>query len=189
MMSAETQQTLSGFYQAFADALRARIRFILRGTPEEAEDVLQEVFVKACWKWESLASHSHPYGWLYRVATTTAIDAARHHQRFSAPCLPLPDEDRHPLSLHAQDPQDTCVLQETIAEALAALSPVERRLRLHESVYGEDGPLCQGCAEPLPYTKTRGNHVHYCPACKRARRRALERRQRVRRRQKGGEMR
>jgi DNA-directed RNA polymerase specialized sigma24 family protein len=131
-MNAATQQILTGFYEAFADALRARIRFILHD-PELSEDVLQEVFVKACCKWETLASHAHPYGWLYRVATTTAIDAARHQRRFAAPCVTLSSELPDPRQ---PDPQESILAREHLSDLLSLTREQELALLLREASTG-----------------------------------------------------
>lgn len=131
-MNSETQATIAHYYQTFADALRARIRHILRDEVQ-VEDVLQAVFVKACEKWESLASHDHPYGWLYRVATTTAIDARRHRSRCMAPCVTLSFDDDAYLDPHNRDPQDIALAREHLAECCAQAHPGELALFLQDA--------------------------------------------------------
>ncbi len=72
-----------------------------------AEDLLQEVFLKAMKQGAGFCSLDNPRAWLFQVARTTLID----HARVAKPCvdlpedLPAPERDQRP----AVDELDACI--------------------------------------------------------------------------------
>lgn len=55
----------------------------LLGSLEDADDVTQEVFVRACTSWEGLYEREHLSSWLYRIATNLCVDMLRRRKRIS----------------------------------------------------------------------------------------------------------
>jgi RNA polymerase sigma-70 factor (ECF subfamily) len=55
----------------------------LLGNREDADDVTQEVFVRACSSWENLYEHERLSAWLYRIATNLCVDHLRRRKRIS----------------------------------------------------------------------------------------------------------
>jgi RNA polymerase sigma-70 factor (ECF subfamily) len=55
----------------------------LLGSLEDADDVTQEVFVRACASWEGLYEREHLSSWLYRIATNLCVDMLRRRKRIS----------------------------------------------------------------------------------------------------------
>ncbi len=55
----------------------------LLGNQEDADDVTQEVFVRACTSWEQLYEKDRLSSWLYRIATNLCVDALRRRKRIS----------------------------------------------------------------------------------------------------------
>ena len=55
----------------------------LLGNREDADDVTQEVFVRACTSWENLYEREHLSAWLYRIATNLCVDHLRRRKRIS----------------------------------------------------------------------------------------------------------
>lgn len=53
----------------------------ITGSPEEAEDLAQDVFLRLHERFESLDLEDNPGGWLYRVASNTGFNAVRARQR------------------------------------------------------------------------------------------------------------
>ncbi len=51
------------------------------GSVAEAEDVVQEAFVRAAQRWESLASYDAPEAWVRRVAINLALSSLRRARR------------------------------------------------------------------------------------------------------------
>ncbi len=55
----------------------------LLGNQEDADDITQEVFIRACTSWETLHEREHLSAWLYRIATNLCIDLMRRRKRLS----------------------------------------------------------------------------------------------------------
>jgi len=111
--------------EAHGDELLAHARRL--SADGEAEDVLQEALLRALRAYPRLAHGDHLRAWLYRVTTTTALDAHRtRHRRageelaseppavaalddeddFESLIDPLPDAARHALRLRFVDDLD-----------------------------------------------------------------------------------
>lgn len=55
----------------------------LLGSQEDADDVTQEVFIRAFVSWNELYDHQNLSPWLYRIATNLCVDALRRRKRIS----------------------------------------------------------------------------------------------------------
>src|SRR5438105_11493792 len=55
------------------------------GSFDEAEDHVQEVFLRAWRSWDRFEGRSSPRTWLYRVATNACLDTLRRDARRAAP--------------------------------------------------------------------------------------------------------
>ena len=115
--------------------------------PDHAEDVLQDALLRALRAYPRLRHADHLRAWLYRVTTTTAIDAHRSRRRelpveevpavaveddrddFEALIAPLPETSRVALRLRFVDDLD----YEGVADALGC-SPVAARQRVSTAV-------------------------------------------------------
>jgi len=69
---------------------------------EDAADVTQEVFLRACLAWENLRDRDHLAVWLHHVATNLCIDLLRRRRRLS--WWPLASRNRHVA--HAEEGSD-----------------------------------------------------------------------------------
>ncbi len=102
-------QGITQLYTRYRDfVLRVCIRYVQNH--DEAEDLVQEVFLKAGNALESFAGQSQPSTWLYRIATNHCLDALRRkkHQKdvmaSYAICLeddeePCMDEEKAPSTM------------------------------------------------------------------------------------------
>ena len=100
------------------------------GSFEEAEDALQEAFLRA---WRARATQtqdSQPRAWLYKIATNVCLDALRRNQRQVAtleskadvPWLqPYPDRLLNEVAPPEQEPVAVVVARETIELTFIAL--------------------------------------------------------------------
>jgi len=101
----------------------AEIRgFLIRriGSPVEAEDILQAVFLKAIQQGKKFCDMEQPRAWLYQVARNTLIDhhrTARNHE-------PLPDQ--LPASEFQEEPIEA--LSECLPRTLSELSDEDREI-------------------------------------------------------------
>jgi RNA polymerase sigma-70 factor, ECF subfamily len=133
--------------EAHGDELLAHARRL--AGPEHAEDVLQDAILRALRAYPRLRHAEHLRAWLYRVTTTTAIDAHRARRRevpveeveapavhddyddggFEALIAPLPETTRTALRLRFVDDLD----YDGIAEQLG-ISTVAARQRVSTAV-------------------------------------------------------
>jgi RNA polymerase sigma-70 factor (ECF subfamily) len=131
--------------EAHGDELLAHARRL--AGPEHAEDVLQDAFLRALRAYPRLRHADHLRAWLYRVTTTTAIDAHRarrrevatdevpavavedRHDDFEALIAPLPETARAALRLRFVEDLD----YDGIAERLGC-STVAARQRVSTAV-------------------------------------------------------
>lgn len=69
-------------YEQFRRPIHSYV-YRLLGNQEDADDVTQEVFVRACTSWSGLYEREHLSPWLYRIATNLCVDALRRRKRIS----------------------------------------------------------------------------------------------------------
>jgi RNA polymerase sigma-70 factor (ECF subfamily) len=74
--------TLSQLYEQFRRPIYS-YAYRLLDNQEDAADVTQEVFLRACIAWESLRDHDHLGVWLHHVATNLCVDLLRRRKRLS----------------------------------------------------------------------------------------------------------
>src|SRR5579875_768016 len=74
--------TLTALYEQFRRPIHSYI-YRLLGNQEDADDVTQEVFVRACMSWDGLHEREHLSPWLYRIATNLCVDILRRRKRIS----------------------------------------------------------------------------------------------------------
>ena len=110
-----------------------RLAYRLTGREENAEDVVQETFLKAYRALHRFDSRSRFATWLYRIATNTAMDLLRRDQRHG--------ERFEPRADGADDPFDRYESVEPGPVRLAMSSEIERR-------------LARGLAELTPLERT-----------------------------------
>jgi RNA polymerase sigma-70 factor (ECF subfamily) len=73
---------LAKLYEQFRHPIHSYV-YRLLGNQEDADDVTQEVFVRACLSWDGLHERDHLSAWLYRIATNLCIDQLRKRKRIS----------------------------------------------------------------------------------------------------------
>ena len=143
----------AGDMQAFAELVDEHRPRVLRtaygivGSIEEAEDIAQEVFVKA---WKSLPSYNRVgafSSWLYRITVNAAIDRFRR-RRNETPLDDLPGQGATYVA--TEHPEEDVIRQETrraLAAAIQALPPGARSalvLREYEQLaYSEIADILQ----------------------------------------------
>lgn len=73
---------LSMLYEQFRRPIHSYV-YRLLGNAEDADDLTQEVFIRACVSWEHLYDRGNLSAWLYRIATNLCVDALRRRKRIS----------------------------------------------------------------------------------------------------------
>jgi RNA polymerase sigma-70 factor, ECF subfamily len=105
-----------------------RLAFRITRNEEDAEDTVQETFLRAYRKLDGFESRASFGTWLYRVTANTAIDIIRRRKRTQDRSVPLPEESDRRLGTAPS--QETRVLgrqmRERVESALSELSDLER---------------------------------------------------------------
>ena len=143
--SALLREATRGNHAAFAELVRHHDRAILRltlhltGSPQDAQDLCQETFLKAYRNLSSFRLESSFATWLHRIATNSCLGFLRKQRSRKASLMisgevaggegdlvdRIPDE--HPLSTPEQALMNS-ELGKQIADALRSLTPRERML-------------------------------------------------------------
>jgi RNA polymerase sigma-70 factor (ECF subfamily) len=78
----EEPLTVSEVYERFRRPIHSYI-FRLLGSQEDADDITQEVFIRAFTAWNNLHDRENLSAWLYRIATNLCVDLMRRRKRIS----------------------------------------------------------------------------------------------------------
>jgi RNA polymerase sigma-70 factor, ECF subfamily len=105
-----------------------RLGFRMTGNEQDAEEVVQETFLKAYRKLGDFESRANFGTWLYRIASNCALDLLARRKPQNTPLqdeegveLPLPEPGPGPERLLLSDE-----LKRKLAEAMTALTAAER---------------------------------------------------------------
>ena len=121
--------------RVYAVALRSS------GSPEDAEDITQEVFLRAWRSIEEFRGDSGFSTWLFRITMNMCVDFARHKhaQPQTQPLVMGEEESERPLPDTAPTPEehlDNSELGRELAAALDEVSEEHRRIVLLRDVSG-----------------------------------------------------
>ena len=73
-------QDFAAFYEANYERLVVQL-FPVTGNLDDAEDVVQEAFARACLRWRRLRAYDLPAAWVRRVAFNLAVQGRRRARR------------------------------------------------------------------------------------------------------------
>jgi RNA polymerase sigma-70 factor (ECF subfamily) len=110
--------------------LYALCRGIL-GHADDAEDAVQETFLRALRALPAFRGEAAVRSWLYRIAVNVCLDRKRAHQ----PTEPW-DEERCPAVCHAGSPESIALRHLRLTEALGCLLPRQRVILLLKELEG-----------------------------------------------------
>src|SRR4030088_3337323 len=119
----------------------------MMGSYEDAEDLVQETFLRAWRRRETYAGRASFRAWLYRIATNACLDALDRRPRAvsvgggEGPWLqPFPDQLLDELAADEESPDAVVVARETIElaflVAIQHLPPRQRAVLLARDVLG-----------------------------------------------------
>ena len=109
-----------------------RVAYRMTGSEEDAEDVVQESFLKAHRSFARFDARSSFGTWIYRIAVNCAIDLIRRRRQAAASSRRMGDDDLDPVeSLPSNSPPPdrhalSGQIHRSVAAALTRLSPLER---------------------------------------------------------------
>lgn len=118
----------------------------LVGSFEEAEDLVQEAFLRAWRRRETYEARASVRAWLYRIATNACLDALDKRPRQPSASgevawlQPYPDELLEQLPDRREGPEDVALAKETVELAFIAamqhLAPLPRAVLVLRDVLG-----------------------------------------------------
>src|SRR5207244_3004829 len=140
MDASEAAAVLARARQGDSDAFRAlverhsrsvfRLAFRMTGNEHDAEDVVQESFLRAYKQLGRFESRANFGTWLYRITANCAVDLMRARQaRHDVSRSESLDVDVHQQTADAPNPErmaQSAEIERTVQGALGSLSPLER---------------------------------------------------------------
>lgn len=130
----------------------------ITGNRHDAEDVVQETFLKAYQRFHQFRKDSSEFTWLYRIATHCALDLLRKHQRKDAKNLPMEESGLHLVAPHPS-PDDSLKqehLRKQLRDALDELTPMEKTAFILRHYEGQN---CTTIAEILECDNNRAKQA------------------------------
>ncbi len=128
------EQTLAGRSEAFGELVRKyQDRLFntvvhMTGNVEDAQDIVQDTFVKAFLKLESFQHHAAFYTWLYRIAFNSAVS----HCRTRRPAISI-DQSREDAGAEPVDggdcPEATLLRRERCQQVRCAIARLKEEYR------------------------------------------------------------
>jgi len=110
-----------------------RLAFRMTGNQQDAEDVVQESFLRAYRQLGNFDERASFGTWMYRIASNCSLDWVRARKRRNDRMAPVDDENMEdPMAkLPSEDPTPerlalSSEVREKVAEAMEDLSPTER---------------------------------------------------------------
>lgn len=128
---ARAHEALEALYRDHAEPLLNYL-YRLLGSRSEAEEALQDTFVKAHGALGRLPADANHRAWLYRIATNTATDRLRRRRLIR--WLPLLETDGADSALDR--PEAAALERADVGRALRRLSPRDRQVLWLYSVAG-----------------------------------------------------
>jgi RNA polymerase sigma-70 factor, ECF subfamily len=100
-----------------------RVAYRITGSPNDAEDVLQTVFMRLTPGWSDRDLSPNPRGFLYRAAINASLDLLRSRKRTNAVSLDVIDFDQSAKAsvANAEDQLVDSELRELVRQAIAKL--------------------------------------------------------------------
>ena len=102
------------------------IAYRITGSPDDAEDVLQTIFLRLTKNDPRARLTSHPQGYLYRAAVNASLDLLRQRKRANATSLEVIDPDQTPKH-SGSSPEDDFENQELRQLLRQAVTKLEGR--------------------------------------------------------------
>jgi len=126
------------------------------GDPPEAEDLTQEVFIRAFVAVRGFRGTATFQTWLYKIATNMALDALRRRRRAGPPAVSLdaPIETQESpvqreLADASQDPHRTAATRELQYEVQQAIGALSEKLRVVVVLFDIQGLSYEEIADVL----------------------------------------
>ena len=137
-MTVNNEEIFNGLVRDYSEQLYWHVRYIV-GDHEDADDVMQDVFLKAWKALPGFRGESSAYTWLWRIATNEALNFLRK-RKFRSLVLPFVE-----ASSVSSDPYfDGNAAQAELRKAIDSLPPKQRSV------------FCMRYFEEIPYSEMAG---------------------------------
>ena len=103
-----------------------KLAYRITGNATDAEDAVQETFLKVFQKIESFEHRSELSTWIYRITVNAAIDLVRRRRRLEKRSAPLEDAAVRSSSPSQEQRVFGRQLEDTLTRAMSKLSEIER---------------------------------------------------------------
>lgn len=116
-----------------------QVASVILGDADEAEDMVQETFVKAYFKHKSFRGDSSLYTWLYRILHNLCITALRKRKSKNIVSFDSNDEDSFDLPSNEPNPYDESEkkdIREAVNEAMMELPDQQRTIFAMKQIDG-----------------------------------------------------
>jgi RNA polymerase sigma-70 factor, ECF subfamily len=114
---------LEALYRAFGPQVRRRARSLL-GDDLEAQDAMQEVFVRVIGAMNEFRRQSQPSTWLYRITTNLCLNRLRDGRRRRDHLTRLGEEAPRTVRAPGLPPEARATLRRVLAQIPAELSEI-----------------------------------------------------------------
>jgi RNA polymerase sigma-70 factor (ECF subfamily) len=104
-----------------------RALYFITGSAEDAEELMQDAFLKLWERWDSIASIDDPTAWLFRVALNGFRMRVRRARVAARRLVPLPG---------APDPFEEINVREDVRQLLLGLPPRQRAALVLTQIFG-----------------------------------------------------
>jgi len=146
------EQTFEGLVQQYKNRIYGYICRLTNDSPE-AEDLTQEVFIRAYQGMQAFRRDAAVDTWLYRIATNLVIDRFRRQQR-APQWVPVPDDAEDgqgglPSTSRDADPQAAAQLGELQRQVQRAVYSLPPKLRAVVVLHDMEGLAYEEVAEAL----------------------------------------
>jgi RNA polymerase sigma-70 factor (ECF subfamily) len=115
-MTASTQQIWDAFHNPLEAFIRRRVT-----DPQEAQDILQDVFLKVHTRLDSLRDEQRLAGWLFQIAR----NAVQDHYRARRPLLQV--SDQLPAETDDDEPDPASLIAMSLRDTIACLPEIYRQ--------------------------------------------------------------
>lgn len=153
--------TTPATFQTWVEQNSSRIfalAYRMTGQTEDAEEVVQDTFLKAYQRFDQFRHEASESTWLYRIATNCALDLLRKRKRRGGEPLPLESVGPSLVEVPPEGPSQIANqhFRKDLMDALAKLTPFEKTAFVLRHFEGQS---CQTIAETLDTNTNRSKQA------------------------------
>jgi RNA polymerase sigma-70 factor (ECF subfamily) len=141
------EEAFAQIYEFYSTPIH-RYVFRILGSPEQADDLTQETFIRAYQNLDRLGEDPNLSAWLYRIASNICLDALRRRKRIT--WLPILEHSDRDQEFTTDDFAPQVVEAEAVRRVLADMPPA---LSMTLVLRSSEGFACEEIAEIMNVPK------------------------------------